>query len=168
MLAGWRKRTSWGARKTVWQSGLRRWLKAPVRKGVGSNPTAVSQAGRQAGRQAVSQSVSRSVSQSDEFVPRASLSRGQAYRGRICCGRVCPRASLSRWRVCRGEFVRGRACCGRVCPRASLSRPSLSRSSLSRASLSRASLSQFVGSPEGMRKPRLDLGKQISNIPLRN
>ena len=29
------------APKTVWPSGLRRWLKAPVRKGVGSNPTAV-------------------------------------------------------------------------------------------------------------------------------
>ena len=29
------------ARKTLWPSGLRRWLKAPVRKGVGSNPTAV-------------------------------------------------------------------------------------------------------------------------------
>ena len=27
--------------KTVWPSGLRRWLKAPVRKGVSSNPTAV-------------------------------------------------------------------------------------------------------------------------------
>jgi hypothetical protein len=27
---------------TVWPSGLRRWLQAPVRKGVGSNPTAVS------------------------------------------------------------------------------------------------------------------------------
>ena len=27
---------------TVWSSGLRRWLQAPVRKGVGSNPTAVS------------------------------------------------------------------------------------------------------------------------------
>ena len=27
---------------TVWPSGLRRWLKAPFRKGVGSNPTAVS------------------------------------------------------------------------------------------------------------------------------
>ena len=27
--------------KTVWPSGLRRWLQAPVRKGVGSNPTAV-------------------------------------------------------------------------------------------------------------------------------
>ena len=26
---------------TVWPSGLRRWLNAPVRKGVGSNPTAV-------------------------------------------------------------------------------------------------------------------------------
>ena len=26
---------------TGWPSGLRRWLKAPVRKGVGSNPTAV-------------------------------------------------------------------------------------------------------------------------------
>ena len=31
-------------RKTVWPSGLRRWLKAPVRKGVGSNPTAVNHA----------------------------------------------------------------------------------------------------------------------------
>ena len=31
-------------RKTVWLSGLRRWLKAPVRKGVGSNPTAVTAA----------------------------------------------------------------------------------------------------------------------------
>ena len=31
-----------GARaKTVWPSGLRRWLQAPSRKGVGSNPTAV-------------------------------------------------------------------------------------------------------------------------------
>ena len=30
---------------TVWPSGLRRWLQAPVRKGVGSNPTAVSFAG---------------------------------------------------------------------------------------------------------------------------
>ena len=29
---------------TVWPSGLRRWLKAPVRKGVGSNPTAVNDA----------------------------------------------------------------------------------------------------------------------------
>ena len=28
--------------KTVWPSGLRRWLQVPVRKGVGSNPTAVS------------------------------------------------------------------------------------------------------------------------------
>ena len=27
---------------TVWPSGLRRWLKAPVRKGMGWNPTAVS------------------------------------------------------------------------------------------------------------------------------
>ena len=27
--------------KTVWPSGLRRWLQAPVRTGVGSNPTAV-------------------------------------------------------------------------------------------------------------------------------
>ena len=27
--------------KTVWPSGLRRWLQAPVCKGVGSNPTAV-------------------------------------------------------------------------------------------------------------------------------
>ena len=27
--------------KTVWPSGLRRWLQAPVRKGVGSKPTAV-------------------------------------------------------------------------------------------------------------------------------
>ena len=27
---------------TVWPSGLRRWLQAPVRKGMGSNPTAVS------------------------------------------------------------------------------------------------------------------------------
>ena len=26
---------------TVWPSGLRRWLQAPVRKGVGPNPTAV-------------------------------------------------------------------------------------------------------------------------------
>jgi hypothetical protein len=30
-----------GGSKTVWPSGLRRWLQAPVRKGVGSNPTAV-------------------------------------------------------------------------------------------------------------------------------
>ena len=27
--------------RTVWPSGLRRWLQAPVRKGVGSHPTAV-------------------------------------------------------------------------------------------------------------------------------
>ena len=31
--------------KTVWPSGLRHWLQAPVRKGVGSNPTAVIRAG---------------------------------------------------------------------------------------------------------------------------
>ena len=30
--------------RTVWPSGLRRWLKAPFRKGVGSNPTAVNAA----------------------------------------------------------------------------------------------------------------------------
>ena len=30
---------------TVWPSGLRRWLKAPFRKGVGSNPTAVNHNG---------------------------------------------------------------------------------------------------------------------------
>ena len=30
-----------GGIKTVWPSGLRRWLKAPVRKGVGSILTAV-------------------------------------------------------------------------------------------------------------------------------
>ena len=29
------------SRKTLWPSGLRRWLQAPVRKGVGSNPTGV-------------------------------------------------------------------------------------------------------------------------------
>ena len=29
------------ANMTVWPSGLRRWIQAPVRKGVGSNPTAV-------------------------------------------------------------------------------------------------------------------------------
>ena len=34
----------YAAVKTVWPSGLRRWLKAPVRKGVGSNPTAVTSA----------------------------------------------------------------------------------------------------------------------------
>ena len=27
--------------RTLWPSGLRRWLKAPFRKGVGSNPTGV-------------------------------------------------------------------------------------------------------------------------------
>ena len=31
----------WPNTRTVWPSGLRRWLQAPVRKGVGSNPTAV-------------------------------------------------------------------------------------------------------------------------------
>ena len=31
--------------KTVWPSGLRRWLQAPVRKGVGSSPTAVTLSG---------------------------------------------------------------------------------------------------------------------------
>ena len=31
-----------GKNMTVWPSGLRRWLQAPVRKGAGSNPTAVS------------------------------------------------------------------------------------------------------------------------------
>ena len=32
---------------TVWPSGLRRWLKAPFRKGVGSNPTAVTSYARE-------------------------------------------------------------------------------------------------------------------------
>ena len=51
----WRRYISWprlrpelrlcgDKNKTVWPSGLRRWLKAPVRKGVGSNPTAVTHA----------------------------------------------------------------------------------------------------------------------------
>ena len=31
---------------TVWPSGLRRWLKAPLRKGVGSNPAAVTFSGK--------------------------------------------------------------------------------------------------------------------------
>ena len=31
----------WRMDRTLWPSGLRRWLKAPVRKGVGSNPTGV-------------------------------------------------------------------------------------------------------------------------------
>ncbi len=35
--------------KTVWPSGLRRWLQAPVRKGVGSNPTAVTASAAGAG-----------------------------------------------------------------------------------------------------------------------
>ena len=37
---------------TVWPSGLRRWLQAPVRKGVGSNLTAVSSHGDKKGHQA--------------------------------------------------------------------------------------------------------------------
>ena len=39
-----RRKYAWpeGENMTVWPSGLRRWLQAPVRKGVGSNPTAVS------------------------------------------------------------------------------------------------------------------------------
>ena len=43
-LRGIRFQASAGSRlvaTTVWPSGLRRWLQAPVRKGVGSNPTAV-------------------------------------------------------------------------------------------------------------------------------
>ena len=35
---------------TLWPSGLRRWLKAPVRKGVGSNPTAVTGSWEEAAR----------------------------------------------------------------------------------------------------------------------
>ena len=49
-LAGMLKRTIFSetelqtyTSETVWPSGLRRWLKAPFRKGVGSNPTAVRQ-----------------------------------------------------------------------------------------------------------------------------
>ena len=34
------KKKAWAV-MTVWPSGLRRWLKAPFRKGVGSNPTGV-------------------------------------------------------------------------------------------------------------------------------
>ena len=37
LLNAW---TGWAPR-TLWPSGLRRWLKAPFRKGVGSNPTGV-------------------------------------------------------------------------------------------------------------------------------
>ena len=37
---------------TVWPSGLRRWLQAPVRKGVGSNPTAVTLLARASGSDA--------------------------------------------------------------------------------------------------------------------
>ena len=42
----WARTRKWCASpnvRTVWPSGLRRWLQAPVRKGVGSNPTAVTQ-----------------------------------------------------------------------------------------------------------------------------
>ena len=35
------KATANMASMTLWPSGLRRWLKAPFRKGVGSNPTGV-------------------------------------------------------------------------------------------------------------------------------
>jgi hypothetical protein len=35
------QKRKWTSIKTLWPSGLRRWLKAPVRKGVGSNPTGV-------------------------------------------------------------------------------------------------------------------------------
>ena len=38
---GWERGGPPGLPKTVWPSGLRRWLKAPFRKGVGSNPTGV-------------------------------------------------------------------------------------------------------------------------------
>ena len=37
----WNQQSEQRSTRTVWPSGLRRWLQAPVRKGVGSNPTAV-------------------------------------------------------------------------------------------------------------------------------
>ena len=40
-LPAWKVSRVWHDAKTLWPSGLRRWLKAPFRKGVGSNPTGV-------------------------------------------------------------------------------------------------------------------------------
>ena len=39
--SAWFLKLSFPEQMTLWPSGLRRWLKAPFRKGVGSNPTAV-------------------------------------------------------------------------------------------------------------------------------
>ena len=115
VLAGWRKRTSWGAPKTVWQSGLRRWLKAPVRKGVGSNPTAVSQASRQASRQAVSQSVSRTSLPRGRVYPAGELIAGELGAGGFVRRRGYPAGEFVAGEFVRGRVCRGRACRGRVC-----------------------------------------------------
>ena len=64
--------------KTVWPSGLRRWLQAPVRKGVGSNPTAVTFAAVAGTRRDAPHAAARSLRHFAKIV--ASTSRARLAR----------------------------------------------------------------------------------------
>ena len=69
---------------TVWPSGLRRWLQAPVRKGVGSNPTAVTCCPRHAAARAGARSTS-PCDDAATFAPwRDVPSRGRNQHGKAC------------------------------------------------------------------------------------
>jgi hypothetical protein len=62
---------------TVWPSGLRRWLQAPVRKGVGSNPTAVN---FQTGPEAIPSRKPADSAAHDSHAPPASPSVASAMQ----------------------------------------------------------------------------------------
>ena len=64
--------------RTIWPSGLRRWLKTPVRKGMGSNPTAVT----------------------DVFFSCSWCQRGSSI---LSCARVLARLLVSFLRCCNWE-----------------------------------------------------------------
>ena len=85
---------------TVWPSGLRRWLQAPVRKGVGSNPTAVTCCPRHAAARAGARSTS-PCNDAAAFAPwRDVPSRGRNQHGKACSVTAC----LFAFSICRARL----------------------------------------------------------------
>ena len=80
------------ANMTVWPSGLRRWLQAPVRKGVGSNPTAVISSEEVAARHPATHIFN------VESICYTSCMGNQFCGGRLHrCQRCAPGANLGWW-----------------------------------------------------------------------
>ena len=76
---------------TVWPSGLRRWLKAPFRKGVGSNPTAVTFKMGATAKASLMKFVwgcsFRAWLRDIFMLWKSSLSSGSFAKAKICCDR---------------------------------------------------------------------------------